>query len=111
MHDAPFFAYADDIKATAVLQSRLLYGLRLGGTLQFDTPLFMLEVLLAETFGPLPQATHASLNADLKLFASPTFLTLGADFDLQHTQFEVADDIVDLSSQQIAVKLGLGRNF
>lgn len=111
VHDAPFFTYADDIKATAVLQSQLLYGLRLGGTFQIDTPSFMLELQLAETFGPLPQATHASLDADLKVFGSPTFLTLGADFDLQHTQFEVADDIVELSSQQISVKLGLGRNF
>ncbi|MFT5587519.1 MAG: hypothetical protein ACI9VR_005129, partial [Cognaticolwellia sp.] len=65
----------------------------------------------AETFGPLPQATHASLNMDLKVFASPAFLTLGADLDLQHTQIDAADDTVDLSSQQIAVKLGLGRNF
>lgn len=111
VHDALIFSYADDIKATAAIQNELLFGLRLGAILEVDTPTVGLELLVAETFGPLPQATHASLNVDLKLFASPAFVTLGVDLDLQHTQIEVADDTVELSSQQIAAKVGVGRNF
>ncbi|MED5371717.1 MAG: Ig-like domain-containing protein [Myxococcota bacterium] len=110
-HDAPVFVYGSDLKSSAVIQQERLLAARLGAVLEVDTSMVGLELLVAESFGPLPQATHGSLSLDLKVLPGPAFLSLGGAADLQHTQLDIDGEAVTLRSQAYAARVGVGASF